>query len=95
LIAFAAYPYSTEIRAELMALYAPDAPHAVARLCSLNIIVGERFAEAAIAICRKAEVDVIAEEEDVKPVPRSPVCSVMRYSKRETTRPCPLLARND
>src|SRR5262245_59020964 len=56
LVAFASYPYPTEIRAELMALYAPDVPHAVARLCSLNAVVGERFAEAAIEICREAGV---------------------------------------
>ncbi len=51
LLAFESYPYPPEIRAELMALYAPDAPHAIARLCSLNLIVGGLFADAALAVC--------------------------------------------
>jgi anhydro-N-acetylmuramic acid kinase len=56
LIAFASTPYPNEVRAELLALYADDAPHAVARLCSLNAVLGDLFAEAALAVCREAGV---------------------------------------
>lgn len=51
LLAFESYPYPAEIRAELMALYDPSAPHAVARLCSMNVIIGGLFADAALAVC--------------------------------------------
>src|SRR5687768_3884238 len=57
LVAFRSVPYPTAVHDELMALYAPDAPNAVARLCSLNAVVGELFAEAAILVCRDAEVE--------------------------------------
>ena len=52
LVAFQSFPYPVEVREELMALYAPDAPNAVARLCSLTAVVGDLFAEAALAVCR-------------------------------------------
>jgi anhydro-N-acetylmuramic acid kinase len=56
LVAFVSTPYPPEVRAELLALYADDAPHAVARLCSLNVVLGNLFAEAALAVCRQAGV---------------------------------------
>ncbi|MEA2516064.1 MAG: anhydro-N-acetylmuramic acid kinase [Thermomicrobiales bacterium] len=56
LVAFVSTPYPTEVRDELLALYAEDAPHAVARLCSLNALLGELFAEAALDVCRRAGV---------------------------------------
>jgi anhydro-N-acetylmuramic acid kinase len=52
LIAFRSFPYPPDVRAELMALYAPEAPHAVARLCSLNAVVGDLFADAALEVAR-------------------------------------------
>jgi anhydro-N-acetylmuramic acid kinase len=52
LAAFRSFPYPAEVRDELMALYDPQAPNAVARLCSLNAVVGELFAEAALGVCR-------------------------------------------
>ena len=52
LVAFQSFPYPAAVRAELMALYAPDAANAVARLCSLNAVIGELFAEAALAVSR-------------------------------------------
>lgn len=51
LLAFESYPYPQPVRDELMALYEPDARHAIARLCSLNVVVGGLFAEAALAVC--------------------------------------------
>ena len=56
LVEFVSTPYPTEVRTELLALYADDAPRAIARLCSLNVVLGERFAEAALAVCRRASV---------------------------------------
>jgi anhydro-N-acetylmuramic acid kinase len=51
LLSFESYPYPQPVRDELMALYEPDARHAIARLCSLNVVVGGLFAEAALAVC--------------------------------------------
>lgn len=56
LIAFRSTPYPAKVRAELLALYAADAPNAIARLCSLNMVLGDLFATAAAAICRRAAV---------------------------------------
>jgi anhydro-N-acetylmuramic acid kinase len=58
LIAFDSTPYPSDVRDELLALYAEDAPHAVARLCSLNAVLGDLFAEAALAVCRRANVPI-------------------------------------
>ncbi|HEY7032197.1 MAG TPA: anhydro-N-acetylmuramic acid kinase [Thermomicrobiales bacterium] len=57
-VAFDSTPYPTEVRAELLALYADDAPHAVARLCSLNAVLGDLFANAALAVCARAGIPV-------------------------------------
>jgi anhydro-N-acetylmuramic acid kinase len=56
LLAFATFPYPDALRAELLDLY-DDGRNAVARLCSLNFAVGERFADAARALCSQARVD--------------------------------------
>jgi anhydro-N-acetylmuramic acid kinase len=56
LVRFVSVPYPTEVRDELLALYADDAPRAVARLCSLNAVLGELFAAAALEVCRQAGV---------------------------------------
>src|SRR3712207_6534238 len=56
LVEFVSVPYPDEVRAELLALYADDAPRAVARLCSLNVVLGDLFAEAALEVCRRAVI---------------------------------------
>src|SRR5215204_1002182 len=56
LVASNSTPYPSAVRDELLALYADDAPHAVARLCSLNALVGDLFAGAALEVCDRAGV---------------------------------------
>ncbi|MGB3329467.1 MAG: anhydro-N-acetylmuramic acid kinase [Thermomicrobiales bacterium] len=56
LIAFATTPYPDAVRTELLALY-EDQANALARLSSLNVVIGELFAEATLAICAEAGVD--------------------------------------
>jgi anhydro-N-acetylmuramic acid kinase len=56
LLEFDSVPYPAAVRDELLALYADDAPRAVARICSLNVVLGELFAEAAIEVCHQANV---------------------------------------
>lgn len=60
LLAFRTTPYPPEVRDELLALYAPDAPRAIARLCSLNVVLGELFADAAAEICQQGAVPLSA-----------------------------------
>ena len=56
LLAFASPPYPEDVRAEVLAL--PEHPaQAVARLCSLNVRVGECFAAVARDLCRDAGVE--------------------------------------
>lgn len=55
LLAFRTEPYPDEVRAELFALFS-QAPEAVARLCYMNFLLGELFAEAALAVAREAGV---------------------------------------
>jgi len=55
-IAFVSPPYPADVRAELLALN-EQTDRAVARLCSLNAVVGELFAEAALQVCREAGID--------------------------------------
>lgn len=57
LVAFETAPYPDAVRAELLGLY-DDPADAVQRLCSLNVVVGECFAEAAIAVCAGAGIDL-------------------------------------
>jgi anhydro-N-acetylmuramic acid kinase len=55
-VGFRTVPYPAQVRDELLSLY--DEPtHAVARLCSLNVVVGRCFADAAVAICDEYDVD--------------------------------------
>jgi anhydro-N-acetylmuramic acid kinase len=56
-LGFETVPYPADVRAELLALYDDDARQAVARLCSLNVVVGRCFADAAVAMCRRHGVD--------------------------------------
>ncbi|HVL23177.1 MAG TPA: anhydro-N-acetylmuramic acid kinase [Thermomicrobiales bacterium] len=56
LLGFDTVPYPEEVRAELLGLY-DDQRNAVARLCSLNVVVGQCFAEAAKAQLAKAGID--------------------------------------
>jgi anhydro-N-acetylmuramic acid kinase len=57
LLAFETVPYPDEVRAELLGLY-DDQSNAVQRLCSLNVVVGECFAEATLAVCARAGIDL-------------------------------------
>lgn len=45
-VAFDMIPYSPEVRQELLNLY-EDAENAVARICSMNVVIGDAFATAA------------------------------------------------
>jgi anhydro-N-acetylmuramic acid kinase len=56
LVASNSTPYPREVREELLALYVDDARHAIARLCSLNALVGDLFAEAALDVCNRADI---------------------------------------
>jgi anhydro-N-acetylmuramic acid kinase len=56
LVDFVTVPYPTEVRTELLELYVDSASRAIARLCSLNFVVGELFAQTALDVCRKAGV---------------------------------------
>lgn len=56
-LGFETVPYPEDVRAELLALYEDDARLAVARLCSLNVVVGRCFADAAVAMCRRHDID--------------------------------------
>jgi anhydro-N-acetylmuramic acid kinase len=56
LIAFETFPYPAEVRAELLALY-EDQTSAIARLSSMNVVIGELFAQATLDICDKANID--------------------------------------
>lgn len=51
-VAFETVPYPDDVRAELLGLY-DDQRDAVARLCSLNVVVGTCFADAAVAVCER------------------------------------------
>jgi len=57
LLAFETVPYPDAVRAELLGLY-DDQANAVQRLCSLNVVVGECFADATIAVCARARIDL-------------------------------------
>ncbi|MGN6485636.1 MAG: anhydro-N-acetylmuramic acid kinase [Thermomicrobiales bacterium] len=61
LLAFATTPYPEAVRAELLALY-DDQTDALARLSSLNVAIGELFADATLAICAEGGVDPAALE---------------------------------
>jgi anhydro-N-acetylmuramic acid kinase len=55
-VGFETVPYPEAIRTELLALY-DDQANAVARLCSLNVVIGECFAGAALAACDRHGID--------------------------------------
>ncbi len=57
LLAFETVPYPDAVRAELLGLY-DDQANAVQRLCSLNVVVGECFADATLAVCGRAGIDL-------------------------------------
>jgi anhydro-N-acetylmuramic acid kinase len=58
-IGFETVPYPREVREELLGLY-EDQGDAVARLCSLNFVVGQRFAGAAVAMCERHGIEPAA-----------------------------------
>ncbi|HEV2065565.1 MAG TPA: anhydro-N-acetylmuramic acid kinase [Thermomicrobiales bacterium] len=57
LVAFETVPYPLAVRAELLSLY-DDQANAVPRLCALNVVVGECFAEATLGVCARAGIDL-------------------------------------
>jgi len=60
-VAFRCYPFEPSIRRELMALFTPEAP--VGEVGAMNVLLGRRFAEAALDLRRESgvgEVDLIA-----------------------------------
>ncbi len=61
LLAFETISYPDAVRTELLALY-NDQTNAVARLCSLNVVVGECFADAAVAVADQAGIDLATVE---------------------------------
>ena len=56
LLAFDTIAYPDAVRAELLRLY-DDQTHAVARVCALNVVVGEAFADAAMFVLDGAGID--------------------------------------
>jgi len=56
LLAFDTVPYPDAVRAELLRLY-DDQSNAVSRICSLNVVVGECFADAAARVLGEAGID--------------------------------------
>jgi anhydro-N-acetylmuramic acid kinase len=61
LLAFDTVPYPEPVRRELLSLY-EDQSNAVARLCSLNVVIGEQFAAATLAVAEKAGIDLATVE---------------------------------
>jgi len=61
LLAFETVTYPDPVRTELLALY-DDQSNAVARLCSLNVVVGECFAEATVDVAHRAGLDLATVE---------------------------------
>lgn len=57
LVAFDTVPYEPAVRRELLDLY-EDQANAVTRLCSLNAVIGEEFARAALLVAERAAVDL-------------------------------------
>jgi len=57
LVAFETVPYPVAVRAELLSLY-DEQVNAVPRLCALNVVVGECFADATLGVCARAGIDL-------------------------------------
>ncbi len=55
LVAFVSRPLPAAVRRALFLLF-EQAERSVERLCSLNVVLGEQFAEAALLVCRQAGV---------------------------------------
>ncbi len=55
LVAFDVFPYKPALRAEILALCHPDSAK-VDRICHLNHVLGEVFAEAVLKLCRKCGI---------------------------------------
>jgi anhydro-N-acetylmuramic acid kinase len=58
LLAFSVIPLPPQVRRELFVVF-EQAERAVERLCSLNVVLGELFAEAAVLACRQAGVPLV------------------------------------
>ncbi|NLZ05650.1 MAG: anhydro-N-acetylmuramic acid kinase [Phycisphaerae bacterium] len=55
LVAFDVFPYKPALRAEILALCHPDSAR-VDRICHLNHVLGEAFAEAVLKLCRRCGI---------------------------------------
>ncbi len=55
LVAFDVFPYKPALRAEILSLCHPDSAK-VDRICHLNHVLGEVFAEAVLKLCRKCGI---------------------------------------
>ncbi len=56
LLAFDTIAYPDAVRAELLKLY-DDQENAVARLCALNVVIGQQFADAAAEVLKRAGIE--------------------------------------
>ncbi len=55
LVAFEVFPYRSDLRREILALCRPDSAR-VDRLCRLNHVLGEVFAQAVVRLCRRRHI---------------------------------------
>ncbi|MEJ7838617.1 MAG: anhydro-N-acetylmuramic acid kinase, partial [Thermomicrobiales bacterium] len=55
LVGFETYPYPPDVRAELLNLY-EDQTSAIARLSSMNVVIGDLFAQATLDICEASGI---------------------------------------
>ena len=57
LLAFHSQPFETEVRDRIFNLFQPETSR-VDEICQMNFLIGEVFADAALAVIREAELDV-------------------------------------
>ena len=57
LLAFHSHPFETEVRDRIFDLFQPETSR-VDELCQMNFLIGEVFADAALAVMREAELEV-------------------------------------
>ena len=57
LLAFHSHPFAPEVRNRIFDLFQPETSR-IDEICQMNFLIGEVFAEAALAVVRKAELEV-------------------------------------
>ena len=57
LLAFYSHPFETEVRNRIFDLFQPETSR-VHEICQMNFLIGEIFADAALAVIREAEIQV-------------------------------------